>query len=206
MRTTQDDGRAMVTVVPSPTALFRLKAPPCSSTSALAMRKAQAGPFKAPGKRVVQLPERLQRRGNGFLRHADTGVLDDQMHAAIRHGPGDKADLAAFGREFQGIGQKIAQRLGEAARIDLQRGHADRHVDLHRAPFAGGAARQLDGDLRHVQHILGAHLDGQKPTLDARNIQHVVDDRQKPGAAFVDVAGIVAIGRHPGRVPAPRRG
>ena len=46
--------------------------------------KAQAGAFEAARQAAVQLAERLQRRGDGFLRHADAGILHRQMHAAVR--------------------------------------------------------------------------------------------------------------------------
>ena len=160
----------------------------------LDQRQAEPGPFVLPAMRALQLPERAERLRDIVVRHADAGVHDGERERAIRLEPRGHRDVAAFGRELDGIGQEIHQHLTDAALVRkqernvLRHVHADREFVLDRQILHQGD--RVPDDLGDVAHVL-AQLIG--PGFDLGHVENVVDQLQQVLAAAVDVAGVVAI-------------
>ena len=151
----------------------------------------------------------LAEQSAGFLgRNAGTGISDGKgqsrfaiVEAAISHGDRHTAGVG----ELDAVADQIDQHLAQPDRVDQH--HRRRRVDVGGDvdPLAMGAGSdQFDDvlDERFQPSRLGMQFE---PTgLDAREIQHVVDQAEKRFAGRENAAGIgLLVGRQAGFLQQP---
>ena len=160
---------------------------------------AQAGALHLVGGGAFRPGEGVEDMGQEFLGHAIAAVGDDDAERGVlcidAGKLGDvKADRAAVGRVFHGVGQQIDQDLPQAHAVADQEfvGHivgADQKIlCLFRRPGTDDAVDLAD--LLGKAHRLADDADLSR--LDLAHIQHVVDQGQHMLAGGVGLADIAA--------------
>lgn len=155
-------------------------------------RQSEAGALVAAGHVALDLLEGTADPVELLARDADAGVLDIDVERIACLAQADR-DPAAFGREFGGVVDQIADDLVERMRI----GHevqvdcpVDAEFDALALDLVARAAhRLLDDEADRDAGLLQLQLAG----FDARHVEDVVDDAEQIAAALPDIAGIVEI-------------
>ncbi|MNS98397.1 hypothetical protein D3C72_1327630 [compost metagenome] len=111
---------------------------------------------------------------------ADAGVFDlerQQGRGAVALADGEADGDGAFGREFHGVGQQIAQDLAHAHAVAEEgAAHMGRSLDMEGQALVLGLDPQgFQGRGQGFVQIEGAQLQLQLAGLDAGHVQHVRD-------------------------------
>ena len=130
-----------------------------------------------------------------FLGDPDALVRHHEGHAAV--GPrGLDAERLALGRVLDRVVDEVGERLADGIGVERRLGQIRRHVHLDLEAVLG---ERIGERLHHVAH---ERLDRRRhalvppaPALDAREVEHVVDEAGQPLALARDDPVILASGR-----------
>jgi hypothetical protein len=107
--------RAMVNVAPCPSPrLFARTVAAVHFDQILYNRQPEPQPAMLPLCRTIGLAESLEKMGQKIAAYPLTVVRDTNFHMRL-HNLGKHANLPAFGRELDGVSEKIPKRLLEPA-------------------------------------------------------------------------------------------
>ena len=152
-------------------------------------RQAQAAAAEAAGGRRIGLLEGLEDGGQRLRRHADAGVADLDLQPVGRGTGRAHIDRhIALRGELHRIAQQVEQQLAQAHLVAVA---PQRHggVDLAaqaQALGAGQRPRRLDGRLQAIHQVEVMRLQHQGAGLDARQVEHMLDQAQQVAAAGAD--------------------
>ena len=165
-------------------------------------RQPEAGAAVFSRSTRIRLLEGLEDEPLFFRRHADAGVFDlESDHAFGLCEPGMVGTPAAggqthahfdvtIGREFHGVRQQILQDLLQALGIAVHRSrHALRELHAERQVLGLGDMAEVALDVfAQTRERNLFDIDRDRPRLDLRQVEDVVDEMQQVGAGGIDVA------------------
>ena len=156
--------------------------------------QAQAGALVGDGHVMLALAEAVEHALLVFRRNADAGVAHPEHQPAVIVQEGEGGDTAMFGRELDGIGQKIEQDLLNCALVaPHQRRLLVDGVFQGGVGVLGAPLHQLQCVLGDVAQILFAFFQFPAAGLDLGQVENVVDQRQQVPARGIDQLGIFDI-------------
>ena len=199
-------GSVTVKVVPVPP-LSTAMVPPCSSTSSLHQRQADARAFVRARPRALDAMEALEELRQLLGGDAGARVPHRQLHVVA--GVRSATAMLPVERELQRVRQQVEDDLLPHVPVDVDRLGQRRAVDLELQPGAldgrAEGAREVGGERR--RSIGSIRRPAARPGLDAREVEQRVHQLQQPQRVAVDESpGARAVSAPSGEASAPRSG
>jgi hypothetical protein len=163
-------------------------------------RQAQSRPARRVGIGRADLVERHEHAVDIFGGHADSGIGHGDLHPP-RPVPSHRyLDRAVRRRKLAGVGDQLRQHLADALLIDQEHHGRARQVRADRRPERSWlAVRQPNDAVDQVRDADAREMQLHVAVVDARHLQHVLDDVEQVPAAPPDVFQISQVFRRADR-------